>query len=333
MKKVRGIGTRAPATRTRRSAGPSTTMCSYALSREDIAALAKVSSMAATAFAETERRMAEAIGAAIPLAKGILELYREHEAKLWETIQSVVESPRFKVFRKMMESRGVLDSLPAEHNVFFVPEAVLDYGFAHLPTQSDPEGKLVQQLPAIPSGNPTALGAYLYFPKNGDRRLSVVNPEMDPAYVLARQVYEQYKPRGIDPAEVLRAVRMDAGIETVWLAIDTAIDLKAQVAELKRWLGRTQRALYGRPGARRASVPNAPRSVLIFTLSASAHMKVREIARVVYPKEAAGLEDAHAARQRRAAGDPLEARVRQTLKEVGRALKGVSLEVPTQPKR
>ena len=212
----------------------------------------------------------ESLGKAIRDLRRFAQQARPQIEQFEELARSLAENPFFRTMDKMNQSKGVLQRLKESGQVIFIPDAVLYYGFAHLPTKSDPEGKLFEKLPPEPPPAHRSVGAYLFTPERPSNGETIPRSEDDPLYRQAEQVYDKSRCKGLAPSEVLNALIMASGIEKVWLEIDPQQDLNAQMAQLRRWLGKVPRQLYRRSGSRRHAKRNAPRDTLIYILSTSA---------------------------------------------------------------
>ena len=244
---------------------------------------------------------------------------RHRSQQLFEVLRPLIESPQFPILKKMGKSKGVLRNAEDSDRVMFIPEAVIEYGFAHLPSKEDPEGRQFQCLPSIPNADLRDFGSYLFLRAGSTIPASRLLPELDPAFLEAQRVYEESDRNGIPPARVLRVLLMETGIDQFWVEVDPAEDMDAQLAEFKRWLGRIERSLYGRVGKKRYPKREAPRDTLIYTLKESTDLGYREIAERAFA-ELFPLQIC----------DSLVARVAQSLSTTRHALRQAGLPSPSR---
>lgn len=252
-----------------------------------------------------------------------------HRRLFEELILPILKNPYLKILGKMAESTGLLKPQGEIREIIFVPEAVMYYGFAHLPTKSDPEGRMVSLLPERPDPNHLQHGAYLFLPRAGQDETRLARPENDLHFSQAQDIYADSGQKGIAPQIVLDVLLMHSNMTRIWLAIDPDDNLDIQFRALKKWLSSTKRSLFNRKGKTLHTAREAPRDTLIFTLKESAGWSVQDIAVNVFDKE---YEETHLdpldAERLRKAGHPLENRVNQSLLNTRKALKSIGLYPP-----
>jgi len=212
--------------------------------------------------------------------------------------------------QKMGESKGRMVHLDSGKNVYFIPEAVLYYGFAHLPSQSDPEGRLFERLPQPPRKVHLEHGTYVVMSDPTTRKPQGLRGSQDPQLREAKEVYSSCGSSGLDPQTVIEALVMAHVLEKVWFEVDLERDLKKQFASLSRWLEGLRREIYRRPGQKTYRRREAARDTLIYTLKSSKQLSARDIAKQVFSREFS-TETSRS----------LEERVRQSLRRTRKALK------------
>jgi len=253
------------------------------------------------------------------IAQRLIPSVHHYSKQLVEAFRPLIESPFFPILQKMSRSKGVLRNVEGSDRIIFIPEAILTYGFAHLPSESDPKGRQFEQLPATPSIGHRNFGAYLFLHQRSPEKRSHLRPEQDPAFLEAQQIYRESDKKGIAPHHLLRVLLMESGIERFWVELDPCEDLDAQVARFKRWFGRAQRALYGRAGKKPYPRSEAPRDTLIYTLKESAGLRIRAIVERIFQEVLSpqSLES-------------LELRVSQSLWSTRTALRQAGLSPPAR---
>jgi len=231
-------------------------------------------------------------------------------AQVTEAIRTLTESPLFPILMKMHQSKGLLKGMEAAESIMFVPDAVLNYGFGHVPTDTDPEGKLFEQLEQPPSRRQLEAGTYLYSQSlSGAPKSKKKTSRADSQVTEAEHVHTMSGQEGLDPRLVYDALMMTPNIDYVWVSVDLEEDIDEQFNDFRKWLKAFRRELHRRPGKRGYNKREAPRDTLIYTLKESLGLKSREIAERIFPEYS----------ERNAY--ELDGRVRQSLRRTRAALK------------
>lgn len=231
----------------------------------------------------------------------IADIVVEQYAKMQESINQIVESvrgtqetwdrfissPYGRVISKMNSSRGVLHVLDGSERVLFVPEAVKVYGFAHLPTRSDPDGRLHEELPAKPDRFGSLTGSYLFLKDPSEGR--TVDPRYSAFMVTAKETYEIYGRKGYSPAYILAVLTRDSGMEEIWVEVNPNEDLDTQFKQFKKRLTKIEKSIHGSKGAKRSKRREVARDTLMQVMK-FAGFSIRDIALRTYGRTSESLE-------------------------------------------
>ena len=193
------------------------------------------------------------------------------------------QSPHARAMAKMAESKGIFEGNALADRVWHVPDAVLQYGFAHMPTKTDPEGQLYQELPPAPSMD-WSFGSYLFFPEE-EAPATSLKPKDRRFYHEAEAAFRSGTLEFPTPTEVLRVLVMEPLIDQVFVRMDPRRALKKQFAEFSAWYERARRSLYGKGGQRGHKKREPGRDTLIYILAESLDLSRRKIAEKVFSDE------------------------------------------------
>lgn len=227
----------------------------------------------------------------------------------------VARYPVFLASEKMRLSKGVLKDLKASEEIYFIPDGVLTYGFAHLPTASDPDGTLFKKLPTKTNPKFWRNGAFLFSPKTRAKKITKLHGNRD--MVRAREVFTKHGEKGLAPDLVLASLLRIPMFGRVWVDLDPEEDLTPQIEELRDWLRRVRKEMYGRPTGREHAKTEPTRDTLIYTLREASRLPVREIAKTLFEKEYSEQS-----------AESLESRVKTSLKRTRDTLKAAGLLSP-----
>jgi hypothetical protein len=247
----------------------------------------------------------------LSLGAGMEHTYRRAIADVARISRWLSESPVIPIIQKMNDSKGLMKGMKSAESVMFIPNAVLFYGFGHVPSESDPEGKQFEKLEQPPSKGQLETGTYLFTPPSDTKKHPASTQANDDYLAQARS---HYHGKGIHPDMVFETLMMTPGLGDVWVALNVDEDIIPQFKSFQKWLNAFRRELHRRPGKRGYDKREAARDTLIFTLKESGGLKSREIAKQlfdVYSKQNAS---------------ELDARVRQSLTRTRTALKAAGYD-------
>lgn len=224
------------------------------------------------------------------------------------------------ICKKMAASKGGLEETTIADNLLFIPDAVLYYGFGHLPSDDDPEGKQARALPKIPYPVWQFVGKYLWFPPGGlaqPPKPAKREKNLDEAL----QVYEDSRRKGLDPREIMRVLAPEPVPLTIFVKIDTDADIDAQIKKFKEWNRKAQGEIGKHSAAVKRRHAEAARDTLIFTLRYTAGLQTRHIAKSLFRRELSPENP-----------DSPDDRVRQVLTRIKKALLAAGMSIPAVPK-
>ncbi len=238
------------------------------------------------------------------------------KAAMEHAMRTFMESPLGLTAAKMQASRGDLANSQIARDVLFIPEAVLIYGFGHVPAPWDPEGQHFKRLPSTPESNSLVTGMYLVRMAKAQlarREEFQIHPQIE----RAMQVWETHGRRAPNPLVVLDVLRRQLPIDTLWIELDPEDDIDGQVAEFKNWLILSKTRHLNLLRKRILPTRKAARDTLVFILRTTG-MKTIDIAREVYPDRFSALT-----------APDLDDLIRTNLRRTRRSLKAAGVLPPS----
>jgi hypothetical protein len=213
--------------------------------------------------------------------------------------------PIFLALAKRLNSKGAFQGDSDAEHILFIPSAVLLYGFAHIPTRDDPQGRLFSRLPAVPEDAFLKMGYYIYTTEVAEGASFEDQPEVS----LATRIYRESGRIGHDPQLVHATLRRQLEPERFLLELDASLDLDKQFKEFRAWARRLGGRRYGQRTASFRPKREAARDTLIYTFKNALGCSVKEIAQRVFHRDPTDREFAS-----------LEQRVRTSLSRTEKAL-------------
>jgi hypothetical protein len=250
--------------------------------------------------------------------QAVVKTLLEGQQSAWKFLESFGLHPGLNpIVKKMRRSKGVFERTAVAEDLIFVPDAVLYYGFGHLPSDDDPEGQQVAGLPKTPLPLWQFLGRHLVTLKPEASLTGGASPFEDPILQEAKKVYEENGRKGVDPGIVLGILLLSLGAAGLYFQIDPEEPLQTQFRRIESWLNRARREIHGQAATKARARREASRDTLAFTLRYSRGLATKDIAKYLIEKKFD-----------RSSEDSVHARVRTSLSRMRPVLKMAGIGIP-----